>query len=230
MFNKMLDWAGEYEYVDYCNKINKEFLWSTNEGVGGAVSADAVTRNSQSDRDVDYAFDVDKNKKDGIVKDKERIDQAAQYIAVLKEWANQIVRNDGGANSERYDKVIMIARMIYCCAGKGSTAREITLNSNYWTNNQVWNGATLKERLRDNSNLAISWTSLDPKRNLLVFDPNNDRGRQVYYDGDNVGKQTSSSSVKGGDHGNVSMDTKAELKDKTGKANVYVGPEPGESV
>lgn len=182
VIKKIIDWAPDYDYLEYCNQINKQFLWTTMHGT-------ATGRNSASDDDVNYAFSTS---------NKNKIDQAAQYKNVLEDWANQIIRHPDGGNSERYGTIIMIARMVYCMCGKESFyggARGITENSGYWTGRHTKDGGDglfSSTSLVDwfwNQNIAVTWTSLDPRNNWLVFDPDNSRHRQIYKKGKDIGSR-----------------------------------------
>ena len=183
MIKKFIDYAPSYDYQEYCDEINKTFLWTTMHGT-------ATTRNSNADDSSDYAFTTNNDS------DKEKIDQAGQYIAVLENWANQIVRDDGGGNTDRYKKVIFIARMVYCMCGKQSAssgAKSLTTMDGYWSGaaEGLFSPTTLLDWLWD-KNYAVSWASIDPRNNWLVFDPENDRHRQIYKEGRDIGSSGTS--------------------------------------
>ena len=85
--------------------------------------------------------------------------------------------------------------------GKQSTAsgsRGITNTDGYWMGKSegTFSSNTLLDWLWDH-NYAVSWTSIDPRNNWLVFDPTNDRHRQIYKEGRDIGSSGTSMSDYG---------------------------------
>ena len=175
MIKKMFDWAPGNNYKDYCEKINRAFLWTTTD------SATGQERNSESDSAISKAFSGD-----------EKIATAGQYTSVLEEWANQIVRNAGGANTVRYKQVQYLGRLIYAVGGKNNghvvqAAQDAAPGSGIASDisNSGRSAETLLHYYQQLSNphRAIGWTTLNPMDHVLIFDPDKEytRGQRTIW-------------------------------------------------
>jgi hypothetical protein len=206
MIKKMFDWAESYEYKDYCKMINAKFLWTTADG-----NSDAEERNSQSNDAVKYALTKGVSgafKQTGDKGQHQDLDGPSQYTDVLEEWANQIVRGgmhyestvdrqtgeggtmQGGSNGWRYREVILLARLIYAQSGKSPAPYNNEEHARMNSDDMLswWRGYGAVGP-GGGAGYAISWTTIDPRKHWLVFDPTNDRERQIYSRGHSIGKK-----------------------------------------